>query len=245
MVVAPEPGALPPLLLAHLVGWFGDPEHIDVGYTSSDPDVLEAQVDQAIALGLDGFTLDWYGPAFPTIDLTAERLLDAAEGRSFHVALMLDYGALPDGDAATDVMIGLIEDAHARFFSRYRYLRHGGRPVLLTFGKDGPTPDLAAVRAAADALEPSPLLFDLHPDEDAAPHVDGFYAWVTLEGDWGEPYLTWFYDTAGSLYPDHLAIAMEQAVIDKDSAWTAAQSLTEFDDGNSKTNTLYWIATRP
>lgn len=35
-----------------------------------------------------------------------------------------------------------------------------------------------------------------------------------------------------------------QGVIDKDAAWNAAQALGSYDDGNSKTNVLYWLATR-
>lgn len=35
------------------------------------------------------------------------------------------------------------------------------------------------------------------------------------------------------------------AVIDKSTAWTEVQTLGGYDDGNSKTNTLYWVATRP
>jgi len=40
-------------------------------------------------------------------------------------------------------------------------------------------------------------------------------------------------------------IVMAQAIIDKNAAWTSAQSLQSYDNGNSKTNTLYFIATRP
>ncbi len=39
----------------------------------------------------------------------------------------------------------------------------------------------------------------------------------------------------------HLA----HAVVDPDAAWTAVDALGGFDDGNSKTNSLYFIATRP
>lgn len=38
---------------------------------------------------------------------------------------------------------------------------------------------------------------------------------------------------------------MEHAVIAKAAAWAEVQSLTAFDDGNSKTNALWWVATRP
>ena len=40
-------------------------------------------------------------------------------------------------------------------------------------------------------------------------------------------------------------IIMAHAVIDSQAAWDEAQLLTSFDDGNTKSNTYYWIATRP
>jgi endo-1,3(4)-beta-glucanase len=40
-------------------------------------------------------------------------------------------------------------------------------------------------------------------------------------------------------------VFMTQAIINKEAAWNAAQSLGSYDNGNSQTNTLYWIATRP
>ena len=38
---------------------------------------------------------------------------------------------------------------------------------------------------------------------------------------------------------------MAHAIIDPEAAWAEVQSLGGYDDGNSKTNTLYWVATRP
>lgn len=40
-------------------------------------------------------------------------------------------------------------------------------------------------------------------------------------------------------------IYMAHAIIDAKTAWKEVQQLTSYDDGNTKTNTLYWIATRP
>jgi endo-1,3(4)-beta-glucanase len=40
-------------------------------------------------------------------------------------------------------------------------------------------------------------------------------------------------------------VYMDHAIIDKEAAWEEVQSLKNFDDGNTKTNTLYWVATRP
>ena len=40
-------------------------------------------------------------------------------------------------------------------------------------------------------------------------------------------------------------IIMAHAIIDREAAWNEAMQLTSYDDGNTKSNTLYWIATRP
>lgn len=39
-------------------------------------------------------------------------------------------------------------------------------------------------------------------------------------------------------------LIMIDAVVDPDAAWRSAQDLARYDNGNSRTNTLYWIATR-
>ena len=40
-------------------------------------------------------------------------------------------------------------------------------------------------------------------------------------------------------------IIMAHAVIDPHTAYSDALQLSRYDDGNTKSNTLYWIATRP
>lgn len=40
-------------------------------------------------------------------------------------------------------------------------------------------------------------------------------------------------------------IYMAHGIIDKEAAWDQVLTLQGYDDGNSKTNTLYWLATRP
>ena len=40
-------------------------------------------------------------------------------------------------------------------------------------------------------------------------------------------------------------MTMAKAVVDPAGALAEARALTGYDDGNSKANTLYWIATRP
>ena len=37
---------------------------------------------------------------------------------------------------------------------------------------------------------------------------------------------------------------MDHAIIDPDQAYQEALALTKYDDGNTKSNALYWVATR-
>ncbi len=50
-----------PMLIADYQPWFGDHKHIGVGYNSQDPAVLKKQIDEAKAMGIGAFIVDWYG----------------------------------------------------------------------------------------------------------------------------------------------------------------------------------------
>jgi endo-1,3(4)-beta-glucanase len=38
---------------------------------------------------------------------------------------------------------------------------------------------------------------------------------------------------------------MAHGIVDRPAAWTEVNALSAFDDGNSRTNALWWVATRP
>src|ERR1700743_1404477 len=93
----------PPQVLAVYEAWFGHPKHIDVGYSSHDPDVLRKQIRQAKALGISGFVVDWYGYREPFIDRSYALMQTIAAEETFHVAMMYDESE--DEDGATDESI--------------------------------------------------------------------------------------------------------------------------------------------
>ena len=47
---------------AHLMVWFGGSNHMNVGYSSTDPTQVKRQIDDMISRGIDGVIIDWYGP---------------------------------------------------------------------------------------------------------------------------------------------------------------------------------------
>ena len=56
-------GSGDPVMLAVYQPWFGQPGHINVGYSSLDRVAMEKQIDHAKQLGISGFVVNWYGAA--------------------------------------------------------------------------------------------------------------------------------------------------------------------------------------
>jgi hypothetical protein len=81
-------------VIAHLMPWFGDKRHMQVGYLSWDPAQIHRQVTDMISRGVDGLIIDWYGPADDT-NVTALRVMDEVEKHpGFTFAIMVDKGAI-------------------------------------------------------------------------------------------------------------------------------------------------------
>src|SRR5947208_5292235 len=66
-------------IYAHFMGWFGQSNHMSVGYTSSDPNQVNRQMADALSRGISGFILDWYGQNNTMPNNTAFVLKSAAE----------------------------------------------------------------------------------------------------------------------------------------------------------------------
>src|SRR6202041_301908 len=49
-------------IYAHLLLWFGQSNHMNVGYSSTDPAQVHLQVEDMISRGINGVVIDWYGP---------------------------------------------------------------------------------------------------------------------------------------------------------------------------------------
>jgi hypothetical protein len=194
-----------PKVLADYQPWFGDPDHIDVGYNSQDPNVLRKQIESARSVGIYAFAVDWYGPRRPFLDRSTALLQRIAAEQHFHIALMYDETQDDTGHATDDAMEAM-ELAYQKYIGpsapgRDAYLTYKGRPVVFVFPKQGHT-DWDQVRQQVNQWEPPPiLLYQDDPPAQYAKAFDGEYAWVypgskgwTPDGDaWGEDYLNNFY----------------------------------------------------
>ena len=191
-----------PEVIAVYEAWFGHPKHISVGYNSQDPKVIKKQIQQAKAMGISAFVVDWYGDREPFIDRSYSLMQAIAAKNSFHIAMMYDETEADVG--ATDEAIADFTMFHDAYLSEKSpghkaYLTYQGRPVIFIFPKGGHT-DWSKVRALVNTWHPAPFLIDENLPGKYADAFDGFYAWINpgnagwqpSGSNWGEDYLSQF-----------------------------------------------------
>jgi hypothetical protein len=207
-----------PKVLADYQPWFGDTNHINVGYSSQDPNVLRKQIESARNLGIYAFVVDWYGPRQPFLDRSAALLQRIASEQHFHVALMYDETQDDNGHATDDAMEAM-ELAYRKYIGpgapgRDAYLQYRSRPVIFIFPKQGHT-DWDQVREQVNQWDSPPLLiYKDEPPPQYAKVFDGEYAWVhpgskgwASDGQsWGEDYLENFYKKMRNQHNDEITV---------------------------------------
>ncbi|HXM66410.1 MAG TPA: hypothetical protein VN911_06735, partial [Candidatus Acidoferrum sp.] len=65
-------------VFAHMMLWFGDGGHMNVGYSSTDPAQVQRQITDMISRGIDGVVIDWYGPN-NFVDQATQAVMNEAE----------------------------------------------------------------------------------------------------------------------------------------------------------------------
>jgi hypothetical protein len=205
-----------PEVLALYEAWFGQPNHISVGYSSNDPEVIKHQIDKAKSMGISAFVVDWYGNRDPLVDQSYGRMQALAAKHKFHVAMMYDEKSAEVG--ATDQAIAELTKFYTTYLAadspgRDAYLTYEGRPVIFIF-PSGDQTNWDQVRTAVNKWSPAPLLIQENLPEKYAADFDGFYpwpnpgpkGWAADGSNWGYDYLMHFYSTIITKYPDKIIV---------------------------------------
>jgi hypothetical protein len=207
-----------PKVIAAFQPWFGDADHIQVGYNSNDPAVIRKQIQEAKKLGIYAFAVDWYGARHPFLDRSYALMQQIASKEQCHVALMYDETEEDDGHATEDALQAF-ESAYKNYVGpdapgRDAYLQYQGRPVIFIFPKRGNT-DWNQVRQMVNRWQTPPiLLYKDEPPPQYSASFDGQYAWVhpgskgwSTDGSaWGEDYLERFYKKMRSKPRDQITV---------------------------------------
>jgi hypothetical protein len=214
--------------LAVYESWFGTPNHISIDYSSRDPKVMRRQIHQAKEMGISGFVVDWYGDRDSYIEQNYALMQSIAAKNKFHVAMMYDETEQEDG--ATDEAIADFTMFHDTYLSskaegHEAYLTWQGHPVIFIF-PHGRHTDWNKVRAVVNKWDPTPLLIQENLPGQDADAFDGFYPWInpgpkgwSADGsNWGDAYLSNFYETMAAKYPDKMIIGGAWAKFDDTKA---------------------------
>src|SRR5690349_19989693 len=121
--------------------WFGDRQHMDVGYVSYDSAVLRKQNQRARQMGISAFVDDSYGEIAPFSDHNFAALQEAADESRLQAAL-LDNEPADDDAQAPDGAIAGFDKAYRAYIGpsaphRSAYLTYNGHPMIFIFPKQG------------------------------------------------------------------------------------------------------------
>ncbi|MEO6119109.1 MAG: PKD domain-containing protein [Terriglobales bacterium] len=244
-------------MYAHFMPWFGNSNHMNVGYRSDDAAQMQQQVTDMMSRGIEGAIINWYGTAFTLENAASVAMMREAETRNgqFTFAIMEDGGALKQcsqtsGCDVTQKLINDLNYAHANFQQSPAYMRLNGRPLVFFFGVEYYAVDWNRVRANVLG---DPLLVQRNAGAYVAPQMNGAYGWIAPEtasasDPVGLGYLDFFYGKAmiyssqltyGSAYPgfnDSLAPWTQNRIIPQQcgQAWltTMARAGQFYSAGN-------------
>jgi hypothetical protein len=106
---------------AQLLVWFGQSDHINVGYNSVDPDQVHRQITDMISRGIDGVIVDWYGPNNSIDNATQLVMLEAEKHPGFGFSIMIDAGAIGQsscyGCAPEQTLVQLLKYGEQHYFT--------------------------------------------------------------------------------------------------------------------------------
>ena len=207
---------------ASLMLWFGQSNHMNIGYSSSDPGQIQRQVEDMISRGIDGVIIAWYGPD-NSIDQATKLLMAAAENHpGFTFAIMIDHGAIEwdscGGCNPQQALTAQMQYLEQTYFHSPAYMTIQGQPVVTNFDIDlNYTIDWNVLNAA---LSTHPLF--LFQNNSGFTHTlsAGSYSWVMpTTTDYGAAYLSSFYSIGMSLPAEQTVGATYKGFNDTLASW--------------------------
>ena len=172
-------------IYVHWLGWFGQSNHMDVGYASDSAAQVHAQVEDMISRGIAGAIADWHGVANASSEAATQLLKKEAEANSgqFQFAIMEDKGALgsaavDNGCDVTDQLISDLTYIASQYESSPAYIRMNDRPVVYFFDVDAYYIDWPRVLSSVPG---NPLVLLRGTNGFTRSTADGGYSWVSIQ----------------------------------------------------------------
>ncbi|HWX54583.1 MAG TPA: hypothetical protein VN176_08310 [Verrucomicrobiae bacterium] len=219
-------------IYAHFMPWFGFGDHMNIGYTSSDPTQVQKQISDMVSRGLDGTIIDWYGRGtmnhnFSYYDQAVQYLRQQAELHpGFNFAIMHDAGAIQacantSGCDITQMTIDDLNYAYNTYENSPAYLHFNGQPVVYFFGHEAYPIDWNRVRASVMG---NPMFIFRNAGGFQQPQSNGGFSWMAPESvSAGDPmslaYLDYYDKIALSLAPAYSSASAYKGFNDSLALW--------------------------
>jgi hypothetical protein len=125
---------------AQLLAWFGQSDHMNVGYDSTDPDQVHRQITDMISRGINGVIVDWYGPNNSIDNATQAVMHEAEKHPGFTFSIMVDAGAIGGssciGCTPAQTLVQLLKYVEQNYFKSPAYTTIQGQPMVTDFNVD-------------------------------------------------------------------------------------------------------------
>ncbi len=189
-------------IYAHLLLWFGESNHMNIGYSSTDPNQIHSQIEDMVSRGIDGVIIDWYGPGNAMDQATQLVMAEAEKHPGFTFAIMIDQGAIEwdscSGCSPQQALVSQLQYLEKTYFPSPAYMTIAGHPMVTNFNID--LSFSVDWNAANAALSSHPAFLFQNNNGFTHTLADGSYSWVMpTTNDYGMSYLTSFYDTGNSI----------------------------------------------
>jgi len=222
---------------AHLMVWFGQPNHMNVGYDSADPNQVHKQLDDMQSRGIQGAIIDWYGAdATHAHENSAANTVmqDAQDRGGFQFAIMEDAGGGPQlcaqqpGCDVTQQVINDVNYVISHYAQSSAYIRINGHPAIFFFGLEAFPVNWNKVRAK---VQGSPVFIFRNAVGFQAAQTNGGFSWVNVNtadpNDWGQSYLDSFYATGKEHSSDAVVGSSYKGFNDTLSGWGTHRVLNQ------------------
>jgi hypothetical protein len=138
-------------IFVHFMGWFGQANHIDVGYSSQDLVQIRRQIADIKSRGFDGIIFLWPGPKNTFTHTVLQLMIPEIEAAGLQFIVMLEDGSIKwYCKTGCDKNVETAENMNyilRNFATSPAYYRHNGLPVLMDFGLETQGVDLNYVRS--------------------------------------------------------------------------------------------------
>jgi hypothetical protein len=116
---------------AHVVPWFGNSSHVDIGLVENTDAYAAAMLDDVKRRGFDGIVVDWYGKGSyeDQATLAIQRYLHAHPGLS--LILMIDKGV---ANLSSSVLVDQLHYLESQYLGDSIYELQDGKPIVMFFG---------------------------------------------------------------------------------------------------------------